>query len=84
MPGAASIKSMSAATILDQLRSLTPEERREIVGRIWDEFADRDLVLTSTQITELDRRLVDHRTNPNDVVPWQQMKSAIEAKYDRR
>ncbi len=75
---------MSAAAILDQLRSLKPEERREIVGRIWDEFADRDLVLTSAQTTELDRRLADHRTNPTDVLSWQQMKSKIEAKYERQ
>jgi putative addiction module component (TIGR02574 family) len=75
---------MSAVEIIDQLRALPPAERREVVEKIWDEFADRDLELTPAQAAELDRRVADHQANPDDVVPWSEIKAATEAKYGRR
>lgn len=75
---------MSAAEILEQLRSLPLTERREIVEKIWDEFADRDLALTPAQAAELDSRLTDHDANPHDVVAWDEIKAATEAKYRRK
>lgn len=36
--------------------------------------------LTKTQTAELDRRLADHRTNPDDVVAWSDVKAAALAK----
>lgn len=75
---------MSAVEILAQLRSLPEAERREIVGKIWDEFADRDLEPTSKQAAELDRRIADHQANPGDVVAWQEMKAANETRFRRK
>ncbi len=74
---------MSAVEIIDQLRAMPPNERHEVVGRIWDEFADRDLEITPKQAAELDRRLAEHRANPNDVASWAEIKSATETKYRR-
>ncbi|HRE79545.1 MAG TPA: addiction module protein [Opitutaceae bacterium] len=54
--------------IIDQLRAMAPMERREVVEKIWTEFADQDLELTPVQATELDRRLADYYANPNDVL----------------
>lgn len=84
VPSAIIFKSVSSVAILDQLRSLPPAERREIVEKIWDEFADRDLALTPAQAVELDRRLADHQANPHDVESWEEMKAATEAKYRRQ
>ncbi len=74
---------MSALEIIDQLRALPPGERRQVVERIWDEFADRDLELTPKQAAELDRRLADHEAHPDDVVLWSDIKAATEAKYQK-
>ena len=74
---------MSAAEIIDQLRSMPPAERREIVEQIWDEFADQDLELTPAQAAELDHRLAEHQANPNEVVAWGDIKAATEAKFGR-
>ena len=74
---------MSSAEILDQLRALPAGERRQLVGQIWDEFADSELALTPAQAAELDRRLEDHQRSPNDVVPWSEIKAAIERKHGR-
>lgn len=75
--------AMSTVEIIDQLRALPPAKRREVVEKIWDEFADRDLELTSKQAAELDRRLAEHQTHPNDVVRWSEIKVATETKYGR-
>jgi putative addiction module component (TIGR02574 family) len=75
---------MSAVKILDQLRALPATKRRKVVGQIWDEFADSELRLTAAQAAELDRRLEEHKRSPNDVVPWNEIKSATEAKYSRK
>lgn len=75
---------MSAVEIIDQLRALSPAERREAVGKIWEEFADQDLELTAAQGAELDRRLAEHQANPDDVVPWNSIKAETEAKFGRK
>jgi putative addiction module component (TIGR02574 family) len=72
---------MSATEILDQLRALSPAERRGIVGKIWDEFADDALELTQDQGEELDRRLAEHLARPHEVVSWMEIKGATEAKH---
>lgn len=72
---------MSALEILDQLRSMPAAERRQVVEKIWEEFADCDLELTAEQASELDRRLADHQATPQNVVPWEEMKRATDAKY---
>jgi len=73
--------SMSSVEIIDQIRAMPSAERREIIEKIWDEFADRELELTPKQAAELDRRLAEHRADPNDVVSWNRVKAATEAKY---
>lgn len=74
---------MSSAEIFEQLRALPAGERHRLVSRIWDEFADSELDLTTAQASELDRRLDDHKRRPNDVAPWSEIKAATEGKHGR-
>ena len=55
------------------------EERLTLVEELWDSIAadSRAVPLTETQRTELDSRIADHETNPNDVVPWEEIKTSI-------
>ncbi len=39
--------------------------------------------LTSAQRADLDRRIADHKANPNDVVPWRDVKAEAEARFRR-
>jgi putative addiction module component (TIGR02574 family) len=75
---------VSATEIIDQLRAMPPTERRGVVERIWDEFADDELELTESQGAELDRRLAEHLARPNEVVPWNEIKEATAAEHDRK
>jgi putative addiction module component (TIGR02574 family) len=37
--------------------------------------------LTDAQRAELDRRLADHRANPEDVIPWEEIEAEDRARY---
>ena len=54
------------------------DEQIELVEAIWDGLVSRDAApsLTEAQKTELDRRLADYIANPDDVVPWSEVKAA--------
>ena len=58
---------------------LSIEERLALVEELWDSIADSDagLPLTDSQQAELDRRLAEHDAQPDDVVPWDQVKASI-------
>ena len=55
------------------------EERLTLVEELWDSIAaDSSAVpLTQAQRDELDRRIADHEVNPDDVVPWEEIKTSI-------
>lgn len=68
--------------LLQQASALDVDEQIELVEAIWDSIVSRGAApaLTEAQKTELDRRLADHLTNPNDVLPWSEVKAAALAK----
>ncbi len=68
--------------LLQQASVLDVDEQIELVQAIWDGIVSRGATpsLRETQKTELDRRLADHLANPNDVIPWSEVKAAALAK----
>ena len=58
------------------------DEQIELIEATWDGIVSRGAVpaLTAAQTTELDHRIADHLANPNDVVPWGEVKAAALAK----
>jgi putative addiction module component (TIGR02574 family) len=64
---------------------LSVEERLELVEDLWDSIADEDAAasLTDAKRAELDRRLAEYATNPNDVIPWEDIKASITARLMR-
>lgn len=71
--------------LLDQARKLSVDERVELVEAIWDTIAEQatGLPVTDAQMAELDRRLADHEANPEDVVPWSEVKAEALARIRR-
>jgi putative addiction module component (TIGR02574 family) len=68
--------------LLEQARVLAVDEQIELAEAIWDGIVSRNAVppLTEMQTTELDRRLAHHLANPDDVIPWSEVKAAALAK----
>ena len=73
---------MMNTPLLQQARVLDVDEQIELAEAIWDGIVSRGAVpaLTEAQATELDRRLADHLANPDDVVPWNEVKATALAK----
>jgi putative addiction module component (TIGR02574 family) len=63
----------------EELQKLPVTERLELVEELWDSIArDSDqLTLTSPQMEELDRRLADYEKNPEEGVPWEEVRDRI-------
>ena len=69
---------MSASEILEQIRRLPENERREVIQRIEDEFVETVDELTPEQIAELDRRAEDALKHPGRGKPVEQVFAEIE------
>jgi len=68
--------------LLQQASVLDIDEQIELVEAIWDGIVSRGAAPSPTeaQKAELDHRLEDHLANPNDVIPWSEVKAAALAK----
>ncbi|HEY5234206.1 MAG TPA: addiction module protein [Verrucomicrobiae bacterium] len=75
---------MSATKILDELRRMPENERRETVQQILDEFTEFDDELTPEQIAELECRAEDARKNPGRGIPAEQVFAEIEERLATR
>ena len=64
---------------LDEVLRLPVAERIRLVEAIWDSIAEESdaVPLTDAQRAELDRRLAEHQADPDDVVPWEDIKASI-------
>ena len=71
--------------ILDQARKLSVQNQLELVEALWDNIAKCNAVPppTDAQKAELDRRLADHEANPDDVVPWSEVRASALARIGR-
>jgi putative addiction module component (TIGR02574 family) len=76
---------MSVSLRLLGIDRLSVEERLALVEDLWDSIAGESAAtsLTDVQRAELDRRLADHEANPNDVVPWDDVKASITTRLKR-
>jgi putative addiction module component (TIGR02574 family) len=57
-------------TTLDIAR-LTPRERLDLIGELWDSLAPEDVRLTPAQDAELARRMATFEADSRTVVPWE-------------
>jgi putative addiction module component (TIGR02574 family) len=71
--------------LFGQVQQLPLEEQLELVEALWTSIVERDAVppLTEAQREELDRRLADHESNPDDVVSWDDVKASALAHIRR-
>lgn len=63
--------------LLYQVRQLSPEDQLELVTVLWEDIEKRggSPALTHAQKDELDRRLAAHEANPEDDIPWSEVKA---------
>jgi len=78
---------MSKAEILEELPRLKPEERNEVLERIYqidrvaeDEWLDADDPLTDADKALIVSRIEAHEKNPETAIPW----AEFDARLKRR
>ncbi len=64
--------------LIAKVVSLSPNERLELIGAVWDSLSPDDLPVTDAERILLDARLVDMENNPEDQSPWPEVKSRLE------
>ena len=76
---------MSARLKALGLDRLSVDERIELAEELLESAAAESARsgLTEAQRRELERRLADHEANPEDVVPWEQVKAEALARSRR-
>ena len=64
--------------LLQRASALNINEQIELVEAIWDGIVNRGQApaITAAQALELDSRNASYLANPNDVVPWSEVKAA--------
>jgi len=65
---------------IPDIARLTPEERLELIGRLWDSLEPEDVRLTPRQEAELGRRMANFDADAKAAVSWEE----IEADLSRR
>jgi len=77
---------MSKTDIMIELPKLTPDERREILDKIWE--LDGADWLDSGELTNVDRvlieqRLAEHEGNPDAAVPWDEVEARLRQRFNQ-
>jgi len=70
---------MDISVTLNEIKALSIVDRIRIVQDILESIAAEQAYpdLTTAQKRELDRRISDYETNPDDVMTWQEIKASI-------
>jgi putative addiction module component (TIGR02574 family) len=73
------------AALLEAARALPLPERIELAEALWEDItrAGYEPALTPAQAAEIDRRVEEHRQNPQSAIPWEGVKAELEQKYGR-
>jgi putative addiction module component (TIGR02574 family) len=61
----------------DQVNSLSPAEKAELLDTVWESLEADSLSLTDAQRAELDYRIARHEQNPSNVIPWEQVRAGL-------
>jgi len=75
------------AVDLEALRRLPVAERLQLVEELWDSIAaeapDDAFPITPEVAAELDRRLAEHRADPDATRPWEEVRAEIRGQPKR-
>ncbi|MGB5771806.1 MAG: addiction module protein [Crocosphaera sp.] len=73
---------MDISATLNEIKTLNIEDRIFIVQAIWDSIAAEQVYpdLSEKQKKELDTRINDSESNPENVLTWEEIKTSIKRK----
>jgi putative addiction module component (TIGR02574 family) len=64
---------------IPELKNLSKQQKLELLKELWDDVEnDIDFELSDDHKKELDRRMKHYRENPDDTIPWEEVKKKLE------
>lgn len=64
-------------TRLIDLDTLSPAERLDLIGELWDSLTDDDVPVTEDVKTILDARIDAMERDPSRGIPWEEVRAAL-------
>jgi putative addiction module component (TIGR02574 family) len=77
---------MTLAEILEEIPRLTADERRMVLDKLCEidgEWIGGHDPFTDEQKLMIEARLEEHRRDPSSAIPWEEMRSRMEARFGR-
>jgi putative addiction module component (TIGR02574 family) len=68
---------MIEQALLSKVKSLSPAERLELIGAVWETLDVEDVPVSDAEKAVLDQRIEDELANPQDVSPWPQVEARL-------
>jgi putative addiction module component (TIGR02574 family) len=65
-------------SLLARVSSLSPADRLELIGVVWETLSADDLPVTDAERALFDARLADMERRPDDQSPWPEVKARLE------
>jgi putative addiction module component (TIGR02574 family) len=74
---------MNATEILEAAKALPKEERIKLAQDFWEIIVEDgyDPDLTPELAAELDRRIAEFEANPDEGIPWEQVKAEMKQRF---
>jgi putative addiction module component (TIGR02574 family) len=66
----------------DQILGLPADEKIKLAMDLWDSLEEHELPPpTAEQLAEIDRRIEEHRRNPDSAIPYEQVMERLRSRY---
>lgn len=65
-------------SLLAKVAILSPADRLELIGAVWDTLTPDDLPVTDAEKALLDARIADMENHPGDQSSWAEVKARLE------
>jgi putative addiction module component (TIGR02574 family) len=63
-----------------EIAQLTPREKLDLIGRLWDSLSPEDVTLTSAQEAEIGRRMQTFDDDVKSAIPWKSFEAELTKK----
>ena len=65
------------SNLRNEIGNLSATEKFELLDVLWESLEADELTLTEAQREELDFRLGLYQRNPDEVIPWEQVRAGL-------
>lgn len=69
--------AMIDASLISQVKTLSPADRLELIGVVWETLPSTEAPVTEAEKKLLDSRLADTENNPDDQSPWSDVQARL-------